>query len=154
MIKIFGNIFLFLLLASTGFAQPFKLTDTSVKTGQFQHFYNIHFEFGSSKIKTTDFIQLDSILLFLKNNPAIKIEIGVHTDFRGNDNLNLELSKNRAINLKKYLIDNGINTNRITAIGFGETKPVIEFEDWNKILDTHRCGYYGRSNKRVTIVVI
>lgn len=153
MTKTFGQIIIFILLASTGISQPFKLTDTSVKVGQFQHLYHIHFELGSSNLQITGLLQLDSILQFLKNNPTVKIELGVHTDFRGDNKLNLDLSKKRASTLQKYLVDKGIDATRIKAIGFGETKPVIEYEEWKKIMDTHRCGYYGRGNRRVTIVV-
>jgi len=154
MTKTFGHIICFLLLASTGLSQPFKLTDTTVKVGQFQHLYDIHFDLGSPNLQITGLVQLDSVLQFLKINPTVKIELGVHTDFRGDDKLNLDLSKKRALTLNKYLVDKGIDAKRIKAIGFGETKSVIEYEDWKKIMDTHRCGYYGHGNRRVTIVVI
>jgi outer membrane protein OmpA-like peptidoglycan-associated protein len=151
--RIPGYIVTLLFLASTGVSQPFQLTDTLVKTGQFQHLYDIHFEFASANLQSSGLAQLDSVYQFLKINPSVKIELGVHTDFRGDDKQNLDLSKKRALTLQKYLTEKGIDNSRIKAMGFGETKPVIEYEDWKKIADTHRCGYYGRSNRRVTIVV-
>lgn len=154
MTKNLRHILILVFLSSFGFSQPFNLTDTSVKVGQFQHLYEIHFELASANLQSSGLIQLDSLFKFLKNNSKIKIELAVHTDFRGDDNQNLALSKQRATSIQKYLVDNGISADRIKAIGFGENKPVIEYEDWKKLADTHRCGYYGRSNRRVTIVII
>ncbi len=152
--KIFANSLIFVLLSFSGLAQPFSLADTNVKVGQFQHLYDIKFELGSSNLFIADVFQIDSVYQFLKNNFTVNIELGAHTDFRGDDNKNLELSKDRAASIKKYLVDKGISSDRIKAIGFGETKPVFEYEDWKKIMDTHRCGYYGRGNRRVTIVIV
>lgn len=151
--KTIGHILVFILLSFSGLSQPFNLADTNVKVGQFQHLYDIKFQLGSSNLFIADVFQIDSIYQFLKNNSTINIELGVHTDFRGDDDKNLELSKDRAASVKKYLVDKGISGDRIKAIGFGETKPVFEYEDWKKIMDTQRCGYYGRGNRRVTVVV-
>jgi len=153
LVKIFGHILFFLFISLHVFSQPFNLADTNVKVGQFQHLYDIKFELGSANIILADVVQLDSLYQFLKNNPTVKIELGVHTDFRGDAKFNLELSKQRALSLQKYLADKGVTANRINPIGYGVTKPVIEYEDWRKLIDTHRCGYYGHSNRRVTIVV-
>jgi outer membrane protein OmpA-like peptidoglycan-associated protein len=152
--KKFAYTTVFIILSFELFSQPFKLSDTSVKVGQFQYLYDIHFELGSANLQSSGLVQLDSVFQFLVNNPTTKIELGVHTDFRGDDNMNLELSKKRATTLKKYLVEKGINADRINAIGFGETKPIIKYEDWKEIMDKHRCGYYGRGNRRVSIVVV
>jgi outer membrane protein OmpA-like peptidoglycan-associated protein len=153
MMRAFRHLFISLSSFTIGYSQTFSLADRNVKAGQFQHLYDIHFELGSSKLQSTGLIQLDSLIEFLKNNPTSKIELGVHTDFRGDDRQNLDLSKSRAKTNHKYLIEKGIATNRFRAIGFGETKPVIEYEKWESLIDSHRCGYYGRGNRRETIVV-
>ena len=58
----------------------------------------------------------------LKDNRNIKIEIAGHTDAVGSDSDNLELSKNRANSVLKYLVGKGIASDRIVAKGYGETK--------------------------------
>ena len=65
--------------------------------------------------------KLDEIVLILKNNPKIKLEIKSYTDSQGDDQINLELSKKRALIVSDYLVNNGIERNRITAMGKGES---------------------------------
>lgn len=148
---------LFIILSFTtltSFGQVFSLSDSLVSKGQYIALYDIYFEFNKENLKEIEQLQLDSLVDFLKKNKKVKIEVGVHTDFRGSDDYNLNISQKRAEFLKSYLQIKGISSNRMVAIGFGETKPVIEYEDWKKIKDTHRCGYYGRSNRRITIVIL
>lgn len=141
------------LLSINCFSQPFSFSDAVVKKGQFLPLWDIHFDFASSSLQSKPQPQLDSLVDFLINHKILKIEIGVHTDFRGDDNMNLILSKQRANTLEKYLIEKGIEKSRLKAIGFGENKPVFEYEDWKKYKDTHRCGYYKNGNRRVTVVI-
>jgi len=58
----------------------------------------------------------------LKNNPRFKIKIGSHTDCRGEDEYNLNLSKKRAASVVDYLVSKGISKDRLEAIGYGEKK--------------------------------
>jgi outer membrane protein OmpA-like peptidoglycan-associated protein len=61
----------------------------------------------------------------LSGNPDIQlIEIQGHTDNRGNDAYNLDLSDRRAAAVKQYLVDKGIDENRLTSQGYGETQPI------------------------------
>lgn len=151
--KIKSTVFL-ILISLVGFSQPFSLKDSNVVTGQLAHIYDIYFDLGSPELQKRDQVQLDSLVNFLKYNETLKIEIGVHTDFRGDDNANLILSKKRATAIHNYLTSKGIASSRINVIGFGETRPVIEYEDWKKLLNSHRCGYYGRTNRRITVVIL
>jgi outer membrane protein OmpA-like peptidoglycan-associated protein len=150
------KLFLILLILITlkSFAQPFSFSDTTFKKGEFLPLWDIYFELAKPQLMTIAQPQLDSLALFLVQHKTLNIEIGVHTDFRGDDNLNLELAKKRAITIGKYLMNKGIEKDRLILIGFGETKPIIEFEDWKKIMDTHRCAYYGKSNRRITVVIL
>ena len=141
------------IITTLTFGQPFKLDDHNVKKGQFIPLWDIYFELADGALQKRPQPQLDSVAMFLLNNKDISVEVGVHTDFRGDDKLNLKLSQDRADSLKKYLTAKGISSERITAIGYGETKSVIEYEDWKTLMDSHRCGYYGKTNRRVTIVV-
>ncbi len=58
----------------------------------------------------------------MKDNPTIWLEIGSYTDSRGNDKYNLKLSQRRADAVVQYLIDNGVDKNRLMAVGYGETR--------------------------------
>lgn len=149
--KLFIALF---LLSSLTFGQPFKFSDTTFVAKQFLPLWEIYFDFAKPSLQTRPQLQLDSLADFLIKNKSIKVEIGVHTDFRGDDKWNLDLSKKRAATLEQYLINKGVDKSKLVAIGFGETKPIIEYEDMKKITDTHRCGYYGRTNRRVTAVIL
>jgi len=59
----------------------------------------------------------------LKGN-ALRLEIGVHTDARGADEYNLKMSDARAQAVKQCLILRGVAAERLTARGYGETRPV------------------------------
>jgi outer membrane protein OmpA-like peptidoglycan-associated protein len=58
----------------------------------------------------------------MKQYPSMEVELTAHTDSRGNDQYNLELSLKRADSAKRYLIQKGIKSSRIKALGLGETQ--------------------------------
>jgi outer membrane protein OmpA-like peptidoglycan-associated protein len=60
----------------------------------------------------------------LKKNPSLKIEISGHTDDVGNEQSNLKLSQSRAEAVKNYLTEKGITADRLTAKGYGKSKPI------------------------------
>jgi len=79
----------------------------------------------------------------LNNNPNIVIELGSHTDFRSDDKYNLELSQKRAQSVVNYLIEKGIEPERLVAKGYGETKPKVVDKKTgsalSRILKRRRC---------------
>ncbi len=77
---------------------------------------------GEFKLNAAGLNILDKIILVLKSNQKITIEIGSHTDSRGNDDFNLNLSKKRATFAADYIISKGISSTRVKGIGYGETK--------------------------------
>lgn len=84
----------------------------------------IYFATGSAKIRPKSFSILDNVATTLVKYVDIKIRIEGHTDNRGNDEKNQKLSEARAQSVRSYLVGKGIAANRLTAIGFGEAKPV------------------------------
>jgi outer membrane protein OmpA-like peptidoglycan-associated protein/tetratricopeptide (TPR) repeat protein len=100
---------------------------------------NIFFDFDKATIKSESAGELDRLIKLLTENPTIKIELGSHTDSKGSDEYNLKLSDNRSKSVVEYLITHGIGAERLTAKGYGETKPI----DTN---DTDE----GRQNNRRT----
>jgi outer membrane protein OmpA-like peptidoglycan-associated protein/tetratricopeptide (TPR) repeat protein len=72
---------------------------------------------------------LDSLIVILKTNPAIVVEIGSHTDSRAPADYNLELSRKRAQSCVDYLVQHGIAKDRLVPVGYGETKLVNDCSD-------------------------
>ncbi|MCZ4245715.1 OmpA family protein [Pedobacter punctiformis] len=83
---------------------------------------NIYYDFDKSNIRPDAAIELDKLVKILQDNPTIWIELGSHTDSRGNDQYNQWLSQSRANSAVQYIIDHGISKNRITAKGYGESQ--------------------------------
>ena len=86
----------------------------------------IQFETGKSTIKRSSYPILDQIVQVMKDNPEYKLEIQGHTDNTGSKERNLEISELRAAAVKAYLVKHGIDTNRITSAGYGDTRPVAD----------------------------
>ena len=84
----------------------------------------IQFESGKDVIKPTSFSILDQIVQAMKDNPYYMLKISGHTDNVGKPVSNQILSEKRANAVKAYLVKKGVSANRITAQGFGDTKPL------------------------------
>lgn len=87
-------------------------------------FDNLLFETGKAVIKSSSFPSLDKLAEVMKNNSNTLLKIEGHTDNVGSDENNQELSDNRAHAVETYLIGKGLNQSRITAQGYGESRPV------------------------------
>ena len=87
---------------------------------------NIFFDVNKFELKTESQAELDKIVQLLNENPNLKIEIGGHTDNVGKPTDNLILSNNRAKSVISYLVSKNIAAQRLTAKGYGETKPVAD----------------------------
>ena len=98
-----------------------------------QYFSNIQFEYNSYVIRPISYIIVDSISTLMKQNPNIKITIKGHTSLEGKPDYNKTLSQFRADAIKKYLIEKGINQDRIETIGLGSTQPLVkELSEFDK----------------------
>lgn len=86
---------------------------------------NIFYEFGRWEITQASEAELERLVKLLNDNPNITIELSAHTDLVGNEAFNLELSQKRAQSCCDYLIQHGIERERLTPMGYGKTKPVI-----------------------------
>lgn len=86
---------------------------------------NIYYEFDKDNLTQLSKATIDTTLLdILKNNPTIIIEIGSHTDSKGTDKYNQDLSQRRAQSVVDYLISKGIERDRLKAKGYGENQPI------------------------------
>ena len=97
-----------------------KLTESGIVTLE-----PINFEYNKAIIKKDSFYILDAVVASLQGNPDITLlEIQGHTDERGDDAYNLDLSIRRAAAVLKYLTDHGVDADRLESQGYGETMPV------------------------------
>ena len=86
-------------------------------------FENIYYEYGSIHLTRGAELELNKLIDLMRSNSKLKIQMSAHTDCRGKEDYNLDLSNKRAESAKNYMIANGINPNRIQAIGYGESQP-------------------------------
>lgn len=84
---------------------------------------NVFYEFDKAQLTAASTQALDELVKLLKDNPSITIELSSHSDYKGPNAYNLRLSQRRAESVVRYLIRHGIDKKRLTAKGYGETKP-------------------------------
>jgi peptidoglycan-associated lipoprotein len=84
---------------------------------------NIFFEFGKADLSVESTAALDSLITLMNENPKIIVQLIAHTDNRGSDDANTNLSQRRAQAVVDYLIINGIDDMRLSAKGMGESQP-------------------------------
>jgi outer membrane protein OmpA-like peptidoglycan-associated protein len=90
---------------------------------------NIYYDYGSAEILPSAENTLQKVVKVMQLDPSITIEISSHTDSRAANDYNQRLSQKRAQNVVDYLVKRGIPKNRLTAIGYGETKLLNQCKD-------------------------
>lgn len=107
------------------------------------------FDLGKATIKKTSEPQLQKLVNMLKRYPTIKVDIRSHTDSRSSSESNQILSDKRAESTKNWLIQKGIDANRLTAKGYGETQLV------NKCTDGVKCTEKEhQQNRRSEFIIV
>ena len=101
---------------------PLQIGSTTVMS-------NIFFDTGKSSLRTESIAELEKIKKFLENSPTLKLQVNGHTDNVGNATFNKMLSKKRAQAVKSYLVQNGIEENRLTVMGYGQERPLVSNDD-------------------------
>ena len=96
----------------------------------------IFFEYNNSNITQQGAFELDKLVQIMKNNEKLIIFVKSHTDNRGTDEFNLLLSDKRVKATIQYVISNGIDPNRISGKGVGETEPKVDCKE-NCIEEAH-----------------
>lgn len=105
---------------------------------------NIYFDFDKTTLKSESYTELNKVVDFLNQNPSVEIEIAGHTDSKGSDDYNANLSQGRSQAVVDYLISQGINEYRLSAHGYGESKPI----------DTNDTDEGRANNRRVEFTVL
>lgn len=94
-----------------------------IKAGVNVPMNNIFFEFGKATLLPDSYPELNRIVDVLNENGRLVIEIEGHTDNVGSNEANLKLSQQRAEAVRSYLLSKKLPANRVTSIGYGETRP-------------------------------
>ena len=105
---------------------------------------NIYFDFDKTTLKDESFPELNKVVEFLKQNETVEVEISGHTDSKGSDDYNLNLSQGRSQAVVDYIIGQGIEDFRLTAHGYGE----------GKAIDTNDTDMGRANNRRVEFTVM
>lgn len=114
-----------------------------IKKGNSTRLNNIFFEVNSALLTTESITELNKLVHFLTLNPTTKITICGHTDNQGTTAYNMILSEDRARAVYDFLIKRDISPSKLTFIGYGESKPIVENVDKDSM----------RANRRIEFVI-
>ncbi|MFN8888213.1 MAG: OmpA family protein, partial [Cyclobacteriaceae bacterium] len=117
---------------------------TPIEVGITVRLKNIYFDFDKTTLKPESFVELNKVVDFLKQNPKVSIEIAGHTDSKGSDTYNENLSQGRSQSVVDYLASQGIDASRLQAHGYGESKPI----------DSNETEEGRANNRRVEFTVV
>jgi outer membrane protein OmpA-like peptidoglycan-associated protein len=113
------------LSTNGGKESPFNADVVSaLKSGKQLILQNILFDYNKARLRGNSELELDKLRDFLLENPKIRIQVSGHTDAVGDESYNLRLSRARAEAVVNYLVSKGVSSNRLKAVGFGQTKPI------------------------------
>ncbi len=101
----------------------------------------INFATNSAEIDASSNSLLANLIEVSNQCPDAKIEIGGHTDSRGSDDYNLRLSQARASSVMSYLVSNGIESDRLKAVGYGENNPIADNESTQGMAKNRRIEF-------------
>ena len=115
-----------------------------IEVGLTVRLQNIYFDFDKTTLKDESFPELNKVVDFLKQNKTVEIEISGHTDSKGSDDYNLNLSQGRSQAVVDYIIGQGIDDFRLSARGYGEERAI----------DTNDTDMGRANNRRVEFTVM
>jgi len=135
-------------LAKIYFNDPWLMTGKTQsiisKDGQLTIIENIYYDYQKWDLLPQAIITLNKVVGVMQDNSDMTIELIAHTDSRGSSDFNLELSQKRAQTAVDYIVSKGIDKNRLTAKGMGETRLV------NNCKDGVDCGEAEHAQNRRT----
>ena len=109
----------------------------------------IYFDLDKSFIRPDARIELEKVIAYMNQYPDVKIDVRSHTDSRARDAYNIALSERRNKSTRKYLTDRGIDPNRLTGRGYGETQLVNECSNGVKCTEEQH-----QLNRRSEFIVV
>ena len=116
-----------------------------IKEGMLTELDDVYFAAGLASVLEESYPKLKRLRDFLILNPTVSIEVHGHVNEDNNkDMVSMKLSKRRAQKVVDYLVDGGVDSRRLTAIGFGNTKPIYK---------TPQTEEEKEANRRVEILI-
>ncbi|PGH38056.1 MAG: hypothetical protein CRN43_17530 [Candidatus Nephrothrix sp. EaCA] len=104
--------------------EPPYFTPQAAKPNIIYRLRYVFFDFDKSELKTEAYEELDEVTKLLKRNPSWRLELAGHTDDVGSNAYNLPLSEERARSVGNYIFMTGVSEERMSYLGFGNTKPL------------------------------
>ena len=86
----------------------------------------VKFDFNAATLTPNAEIVLQDVIDTLAGQPSMTVQVAGHTDSKGLAAYNVRLSEERAVSVKEFLVENGIDAGRLTAIGYGESQPIAD----------------------------
>jgi outer membrane protein OmpA-like peptidoglycan-associated protein len=109
---------------------------------------NIYYNFNDATIRPDAVKDLEALLLVMTKYSDMEIELSSHTDSRGSDSFNVDLSQRRAANAYEWLVKRGIEPHRIIAKGYGESRLRNDCTDGSNCTETEHS-----KNRRTEIKI-
>lgn len=115
---------------------------------------NVFFDLGKSTLRKESYVELNKLESFLKENNSIKIEIGGHTDTRGDNRANQKLSEDRAKAVYDFLVNKGVEAERLSYKGYGEENPMNTDEEIAKLTTEEAKEKAHQENRRTEYRIV
>lgn len=147
----FGNKCIALVEREYDYLKDFELE--KIVLGKAIKIENIYFDLAKYNIRASAAKELDKIVKLMQENPDIIIELSSHTDCRASYQYNMTLSDNRAKASAEYIVSKGINNERITGKGYGETKLVNDCACEGKVVSRTCTEEEHQANRRTEFQV-
>lgn len=115
---------------------------------------NIFYDYNKATLTASSSNELNKVIELLNSNPKIKIEISAHTDSRGSDAYNNNLSQERAQSCLDYLVAKNIDKNRLIAKGYGKKQLLITDADINELKTEEEKEEAHQQNRRTEFKIV
>ena len=125
-----------------------------VEVGESIVLRNIFFDLNKFSLRDESINELNRLTKLLNDNPKLRIEISGHTDSRGSASYNKELSKNRAKSVVDFLIDKGIDANRLEFAGYGKEQPIVTDAEIAKLKSKRDIEDAHQENRRTEFKIL
>lgn len=148
-------VFIFILFSSLIYAQTnFTLNDTSFIEKQSLTTYEISFDFDKYTLRPSSNIFLDSLANFLQKNDSIILEVRNHRDTRGPNYYSRNITQSRAQAVVNYLIEKGIERERLIPKGYGDVMPLVSDQEIAKMKSKEEQEKAHQKNRRMEFVIL
>ncbi len=115
---------------------------------------NIFYDYNKATLRESSANELKKVIELLNANPKMKIEFSAHTDSRGSDSYNKNLSQQRAQSCMDFLVENGVTSTRLIAKGYGETMLLVSDADIEKMTSETAKEDAHQKNRRTEFKII